>query len=142
MEGKLLFLEAGTLACFLIPLPFLLLRQSPFLIVHSAFFLYNAGVVVPAMIAGATFNRKALEIDQRSFSQTNFSGGRVAVTFPLLVLPFLFLFSFDRLVLQFGGVAALGLLSLLALPVWLRGLTRLYDYNRHAMLRGFRASRE
>ncbi|CBH25620.1 hypothetical protein GGP91_002281 [Salinibacter ruber] len=142
MGGKLLFLEVGTLFCFLIPLPTLLLSQNPFLIVHTTFFLYNAGVVVPAMIAGATFNRKALEIDQRSFSQTNFSGGRVALTFPLLAVPFLFLFSFDRLVLQFGGVAALGLLSLLALPVWLRGLTRLYDYNRHAMLRGFRASRE
>jgi hypothetical protein len=142
MGGKLLFLEVGTLFCFLIPLPTLLLSQNPFLIVHTTFFLYNAGVVVPAMIAGATFNRKALEIDQRSFIQTNFSGGRVAVTFPLFVVPFLFLFSFDRLVLQFGGVAALGLLSLLALPVWLRGLTRLYDYNRHAMLRGFRASRE
>ncbi|ABC45864.1 hypothetical protein SRU_2480 [Salinibacter ruber DSM 13855] len=142
MGGKLLFLEVGTLLCFLVPLPTLLLSQNPFLIVHTTFFLYNAGVVVPAMIAGATFNRKALEIDQRSFIQTNFSGGRVAVTFPLFVVPFLFLFSFDRLVLQFGGVAALGLLSLLALPVWLRGLTRLYDYNRHAMLRGFRASRE
>lgn len=142
MAGKLLFLEVGTLFCFLVPLPTLLLSQNPFLIVHTTFFLYNAGVVVPAMIAGATFNRKALEIDQRSFSQTNFSGERLAVTSPLLVLPFLFLFSFDRLVLQFGGVAALGLLSLLALPVWLRGLTRLYGYNRHAMLRGFRASRE
>ncbi|MCS4038651.1 DUF5687 family protein [Salinibacter ruber] len=142
MGGKLLFLEVGTLFCFLVPLPTLLLSQNPFLIVHTTFFLYNAGVVVPAVVAGATFNRKALAVDEQAFAQTNFSGGRVAVTFPLFVVPFLFLFSFDRLVLQFGGVAALGLLSLLALPVWLRGLTRLYDYNRHAMLRGFRASRE
>ncbi len=142
MGGKLLFLEVGTLFCFLIPLPTLLLSQNPFLIVHTTFFLYNAGIVVPAMIAGATFNRKALAVDERTFMQTNFSGGRVAVTFPLLVVPFLFLFSFDRLALQFGGVAAIGLLSLLAMPVWLRGLTQLYDYNRHAMLRGFRASGE
>jgi hypothetical protein len=141
MGGKLLFLEVGTLFCFLIPLPTLLLSQNPFLIVHTTFFLYNAGVVVPAMVVGATFNRKALAVDEQTFMQTNFSGGRVAVTFPLFVVPFLFLFSFDRLVLQFGGVAALGLLSLLAMPVWLRGLTQLYDYNRHAMLRGFRASR-
>lgn len=141
MGGKLLFLEVGTLFCFLIPLPTLLLSQNPFLIVHTTFFLYNAGVVVPAMVAGATFNRKALAVDEQAFMQTNFSGGRVAVTFPLFVIPFLFLFSFDRLVLQFGGVSALGLLSLLALPVWLRGLTQLYDYNRHAMMRGFRASR-
>ena len=141
MGGKLLFLEGGTLFCFLIPLPTLLLSQNPFLIVHTTFFLYNAGVVVPAVVAGATFNRKALAVDEQTFMQTNFSGGRVAVTFPLFIVPFLFLFSFDRLVLQFGGVAALGLLSLLAMPVWLRGLTRLYNYNRHAMLRGFRASR-
>ena len=141
MAGKLLFLEGGTLFCFLIPLPTLLLSQNSFLIVHTTFFLYNAGVVVPAMVAGATFNRKALAVDEQTFMQTNFSGGRVAVTFPLCVVPFLFLFLFDRLVLQFGGVAALGVLSLLALPVWLRGLTRLYNYNRHAMLRGFRASR-
>ncbi|PSQ86714.1 MAG: hypothetical protein BRD42_04130 [Bacteroidetes bacterium QS_3_64_15] len=141
VAGKLLFLEAGTLACFFIPFPFLLARQSPLLVVHSSFFLYNAGVLVPAIIAGATFNREALTIDERSFSQTNFSGGRTAITFPLFGVPFLFLFSFDRLLFQFGGFAGLGLLSLLAMPLWLRGLTWLYEYNRHAMLRGFRASR-
>ena len=141
VAGKLLFLEAGTLACFFIPFPFLLARQSPLLVVHSSFFLYNAGVLVPAIIAGATFNREALTIDERSFSQTNFSGGRTAITFPLFGVPFLFLFSFDRLLFQFGGFAGLGLVSLLAMPLWLRGLTRLYEYNRHAMLRGFRASR-
>ena len=141
VAGKLLFLEAGTLACFFIPFPFLLARQSPFLLVHTSFFLYNAGVLVPAIIAGATFNREALTIDERSFSQTNFSGGRIAITFPLFGVPLLFLFSFDRLLFQFGGFAGLGLLSLLAMPLWLRGLARLYEYNRHAMLRGFRASR-
>jgi hypothetical protein len=140
--GTLLFLEAGTLTCFLIPLPFLLARQSPFLIVHTSFSLYNAGVLVPAIIAGAPFNRKALTIDERSFSQTNFSGGRMAITVPLFGVPFLFLFSLDRLLFQFGGVAGLGLLSLLAMPLWLRGLARLYEYNRYAMMRGFRASRD
>lgn len=141
VRGKLLFLEAGTLACFLVPLPFLILRQHPFLIVHTSFFLYNAGIVAPVMIAGATFNRKALAIDERSFSQTNFSGGRTALLVPSVGIPFLFLFSFDRLAFQFGGFGAIGLLSLLALPLWLHGLTALYEYNRYAMIRGFRASR-
>ncbi len=141
VTGKLLFLEAGTLACFLIPLPFLLIRQSPFVIVHTSFFLYNAGVVAPAVIAGATFNRKALAIDELSFGQTNFSAERTAIMIPLFGIPFLPLFLFDRLILQFGGIAGFGLLSLFAMPLWLRGLTRVYEYNRYAMLEGFQAFR-
>lgn len=142
VAGKLLFLEVGTLACFLLPLPVLLFQKNPFLIVHTSFYLYNAGVVAPAMIAGATFNRNALTIDERSFSQTNFSGGRTAIALPLFGAPFLFLFSFDHLALQFGGIAVIGCLSLLAMPLWLRGLTTLYDWNRYAMLEGFQASRD
>lgn len=138
--GKLLFLEVGVLACFLLPLPALLLAQSPFLVVHTTFFLYNLGVVAPAIVAGATFNRKALAVQETTFAQANVSGARTALLLPLLALPFLSLFAFDRLALQFAPIAAIGTLSLLARPLWLRGLAALYEWNRHAMARGFRAS--
>jgi hypothetical protein len=140
--GKLLFLEVGVLACFLLPLPALLLAQSPFLVVHTTFFLYNLGVVAPAIVAGATFNRKALAVQETTFAQANVSGARTALLLPLLALPFLFLFAFDRLALQFAPIAAIGTLSLLARPLWLRGLAALYEWNRHAMARGFRASQD
>jgi len=136
VEGKLLFLQVGTVLCFLIPLPALLLSQSPFLIVHVSFFLYNLGVVAPAVVAGATFNRTALDVEETSFSQTNFSGLRTAVVLPLFALPFPFLFAFDRLWLQFGPIGALGLVSALAFPLWLRGLAALYASNRYAMMPG------
>lgn len=140
--GKLLFLEAGTIVCFLIPLPVLLLSQNPFLIVHTTFFLYNLGVVVPAVVAGATFNRKALAVEEMNFAQSNVSGPRTAIVLPLFALPFPFLFAFDRVWLQFGPIAAMGVVSTLAYPLWIRGLTALHEYNRYAMMRGFRASRE
>ena len=45
-------------------------------------------------------------------------------------------------VLQLSMIAGTGLLSALAYPLWLRGLTSLHEWNRYAMLRGFRASGE
>jgi hypothetical protein len=142
VAGKLLFLGVGVLVCFLLPLPVLLGAQSPFLVVHAAIFLYNLGLLAPATLAGATFNRKALAIDKLSFRQTNISGVRMAIMVPLIGLPLVPIWLFDSIALQFGSIAGLGGLSMLAWPLWRRGLVALYRRNRHAMARGFRASRE
>ena len=140
VAGKCLFLAGGVLICFLLPLPILLWLQSPFLVIHGAFFLYNVGVLVPAVVAGATFNRKALAISETTLAQTNFSGVRAAVVLPLFGLPMIPILLFDSVLLRFGTIAALGAVSALAYPLWRRGLVPLYRRNRYAMMRGFRSS--
>ena len=141
MGGKVLFLSTSALVCFLLPLPVLLWTRSPFLTVHTSFFLYNAGVLAPAIVAGATFNRKALATNEFSFSNTNFSGGRMAFMLPLFGLPVFPILLFGNPIFQFGPIAGLGLVSACAWPLWRRAFVALYRRNRYAMMRGFRASR-
>jgi hypothetical protein len=114
---------------------------SPAWTLHAAFALYNLGVLVPAAVAGATFNRKALSLTGMMVFDSNVSAGRIAIAVPV-ILPLALLGlhpdSGDALAL----IGGLGGVSLLALPLWRRGLAALYRRNRHAMARGFRASRE
>ena len=74
--------------------------------------------------------------------ESNVSAGRIAIAVPVMILPLALLGlhpdSGDALAL----IGGLGGVSLLALPLWRRGLAALYRRNRHAMARGFRASRE
>ena len=138
----MLFLAGVALVCSLVPLPVLLWTGSPFLAVHTSFLFYNVGLLVPATVAGATFNRKILSIGEMTFTQANFSGVRAAVVLPLFALPAIPIRLIDSFSLRFGFIAGLGVLSAVAWPLWHRGLTRLYKRNRHSMMRGFRTSRK
>ena len=115
---------------------------SPFVIFHTAFFLYNIGAVAPLMLAASAFNRKPVDVNQHSMAASpGMTVGRTVFMLPALGLPALLLFLLDDLVLSLGLIGGFGLLSAAAAPLWRRGLVALYRRNRYAMMRGFRASR-
>lgn len=141
MKTKLLILASSAVLCFLIPLPFLVLGGSiPLLLLQLAFLLYNVGVLCPVVVAGATFNRKAVDPNRRALGQTNYSGARTLIILPLFLLPLLPVLFFNELTLLFTTIAAAGCLSVLGMSFWLRGLTALHESNRYKMARGFRES--
>ena len=142
MRGRSLFVFALSFFLFIAPLPFLLWWQSPFFLYHLAFSLYNVGVAAPLALAASTFNRTVITINEWQFiGETDIQTGRTISVLPIfggLALPFLLSDPVGQLAL----LGSLGLLSALATPLWLRGLTTLYDWNRYAMLEGFQASRD
>lgn len=141
IKGKLLLLALSAVLCFLIPLPFLVVGGSiPLLLLQSAFLLYNIGVLSPVVTAGAAFNRTAVDPDGEAFGQTNYSGVRTIIILPFFFFPLLPSLFFNELIPLFAVVAATGALSVLAMPLWMRGLTALYESNRYEMIRGFRVS--
>jgi hypothetical protein len=142
IDGKLLLLGASVVLCFLVPLPVFVATGSPIWALHAAFGLYNLGVLVPAAVAGATFNRKALTLNDSMMFEANVSAGRIAIAIPVMVLPIGLLGLLPDVGEALMLIGGLGGVSLLALPLWRRGLAALYRRNQHAMARGFRASRE
>ena len=142
MQGRWLFLALGALVPFALPLPVMLWTWSPFVIFHTAFFLYNIGAVAPLMLAASAFNRKPVDVNQHSMAASpGMTVGRTVFMLPALGLPALLLFLPDNLVSSLGLIGGFGLLSVAAAPLWHRGLVALYCRNRYAMMRGFRASR-
>ena len=142
MQGRWLFLALGALVPFALPLPVMLWTWSPFVIFHTAFFLYNVGVVAPLMLAASAFNRRPVDANQHSMATSPGTAVvRAVFMLPVLGLPVLLLFLLDDLVLSLGLIGGLGLLSAAAAPLWRRALVALYRRNRYAMMRGFRASR-
>jgi hypothetical protein len=146
MQGRWLFLALVALVLFALPLPVMLWQWSPFVLFHAAFFLYNIGVLTPLMLSASVFNRKSIDANQHSMvSSPGMTVGRVALMLPAFGLPALLSFLGDLLgglVPALGLIGGLGFLSTVAWPLWHRGLAALYRRNRHAMARGFRASRE
>lgn len=130
IEGKLLFLVAGVTICSLIPLPFLLFGKSPYLFVQIAFLLYSSGFWAPTSVASAmlSWSRSTERGDEAITSVATILIDLVPIGLP--ILPFLL---FDRLFLQLGSIALLGLLSILSMPIWISFLTSIYQYNRHNM---------
>ncbi|WP_232798200.1 DUF5687 family protein [Salinibacter altiplanensis] len=142
MQGRWVFLALGALVPFALPLPVMLWTWSPFVIFHTAFFLYNIGVVAPVMLAASAFTRTPVDPNQHSMAiSPGMAVVRAALMLPALGLPVLLLFLLDDLVLSLGLIGGLGLLSAAAAPLWRRVLVALYRRNRHAMMRGFRTSR-
>jgi|APHM01.1.fsa_nt_gi hypothetical protein len=142
IDGKLLLLGASVVLCFLVPLPVFTATGSSVWALHAAFGLYNLGVLVPAAVAGATFNRKALTLNDSMMFEANASAGRIAIALPVTFLPIGLLGLLPDVGEALMLIGGLGGVSLLAFPLWRRGLTALYRRNQHAMARGFRASRE
>lgn len=146
MRGRWLFLALLALVLFALPLPVMLWQWSPFVHFHAGFFLYNIGFLAPLMLSASVFNRKPVDANQHSMvASPGMTTGRVALMLPALGLPALLLFLGNLLegpVLALGLIGGLGVLSMVAWPLWRRGLTALYEWNRYAMARGFRASRD
>ncbi|WP_233992706.1 DUF5687 family protein [Salinibacter altiplanensis] len=142
MQGRWVFLALGALVAFALPLPVMLWTWSPFVIFHTAFFLYNIGVVAPLMLAASAFTRTPVDPNQHSMATSpGMAVLRAVFILPTLGLPVLLLLLLNDPVLPLGLIGGLGLLSAATAPLWRRVLVALYRRNRHAMMRGFRASR-
>jgi hypothetical protein len=142
MAGKWLFLTFVSSVLFFLPLPVIIWSQSPYSLVHLSLSILNIGMVAPLMMAASTFNRNTITLDESSFMRggAGFSVGRamlVATAFGVLSVPILLL---EDPLPQFSVLGGLGLLSALTYPLWLSALATLYEWNRHAMIHGFRAS--
>lgn len=136
-------LALGALALFLLPLPAMLWRWSPFALLHTSFFLYNVGVLAPLMLAASTFNRMSVNANQHSMADSpGMTVSRLLLMFPAFALPVALYPFLEHTVVHLGLIGGLGLLSLGGFLLWLRGLTALYEHNRYAMLESFRTSRE
>lgn len=147
MEGKLLFLGGVTTTWFLVPVPFLwptsfLMGHPPnTLFVLLAFYLYNLGVTLPMLVAGASFNRTSAPLHDQTGAQLDVSGFRSLFFLFVFAIPVLIVFFVQDPLTGLSVIAGLGVSSLAAFPVWRRGLRRLYHRNRHSMAQGFRSSR-
>lgn len=142
LRGKLLLLTSGAVLYVLIPLPFAVLGGSHSLMfLQAVFLLYNIGVLAPVVTAGALFNRTAVDPNEQAFGQVNYSGVRTAIVFPFLLLPLIPFLVFDELLFSIVTIGVVGGISTFATPLWLSGLEILYERNRYAIARGFRASR-
>ncbi len=104
----------------------------------GSFFLYNAGVTAPVLLVLGTWSRTALNLDQSTFfNYQGTSSYHFLMELPIMGLP---------IGLVVGGglsatllvAAGLGLLGLVTVPLWTRGLGRLLWRQRHAMASGFR----
>ena len=108
----------------------------------GAFFLYNVGVVAPALLGVGVWGRRAVQLHQGAFfnyqgnTSSHFLGSAV-VLLPVVALPFgvgLLIGPAPML----WSVAVLGLVGLAAAPIWTRGIGGLLQRQRHAMAAGFR----
>ncbi len=104
----------------------------------GSFFLYNAGVTAPVLLVLGTWSRTALNLDQSTFfNYQGTSSYHFLMELPIMGLPI-------GLVVGVGlsstllVAAGLGLLGLVTVPLWTRGVGRLLWRQRHAMEAGFR----
>jgi hypothetical protein len=104
----------------------------------GSFFLYNAGVTAPLLLVLGTWSRTALKLDQSTFfNYQGTSSYHFLMVLPIMGLPI-------GLVVGVGlsstllVAAGLGLLGLVTVPLWTRGVGRLLWRQRHAMAMGFR----
>ncbi|MEF8939047.1 MAG: DUF5687 family protein [Salinivenus sp.] len=130
IEGKLLFLVTGVIICSLIPLPFLLFSRSPYLFVQIAFLLYSSGFWAPTRAASAILS---WSVSTRRRREMGTLIADILINLVPIGLPILPFFLFDRLSLQLGSIALLGLLSMLSMPTWIRFITSIYRRDRYGI---------
>jgi hypothetical protein len=112
----------------------------------GAFFLYNVGVVAPALLGVGVWGRRAVQLHQGAFfnyqgnTSSHFLGSAV-VLLPVMGLPFGVGFAIGPTPMLWG-VAGLGLLGLVAVPLWTRWIGELLQRRRHVMAAGFRNTGE
>jgi hypothetical protein len=141
VKGHLLFFVGGAVVLFLLPLPAAIWEPS-FLLVHTAFFLYNVGITTPVLLAAAFFAREAFLPHSWTMNGADFSTTRFILYLGVAAGAFLPLLLLDDPVHQLYVIGSIGLLACAAMPLWIRGLTTLYRRNRYPMLEGFQASHD
>jgi hypothetical protein len=108
----------------------------------GAFFLYNVGVVAPALLGVGVWGRRAVQLHQGAFfnyqgnTSSHFIGSAV-VLLPVVGLPFGVGFAIGPTPMLWC-VTVLGLVGLATASLWTRWIGGLLQRHRHAMAAGFR----
>lgn len=101
--------------------------------------MYVLGWGISLTLVAAPFNGTPVDLNDRSFFTASELGrGRITASI-LLVGPPVGLFVWAETVPVFaGGLAVLGILSALCVPLWTQLLRRVWDRRRPAILEDFR----
>jgi hypothetical protein len=118
--------------------PLIAALRPPFLAPLGGLLLYNLGVCAPVLLGLGVWARTPLQLGQSTFF--NYQGTSTyhfLAVLPIMGLP-VGLVVGTGLSTTLLIAAGLGVLGLLAVPLWTRGLGRLLRGQRHAMATGFR----
>jgi hypothetical protein len=139
VRARLRLLQGSCLVLYLLALPLYVWFLPDFLLAHTTFLFFNAGVICPLILLTALFATKAVDLSAGVFSN---QGGNNWVQLPFGLFIFLFAFAVGippaPWPLWLAG--GLGLLGLLASPLWTQALTRLFAWRRYRMLDSFRSA--
>ncbi len=108
--------------------------------------VYNIGVNIPILLYAGSFNRKAIDLDKSPFM--NYQGTGAAqwlVGIPLMVIPVLLFWLFNKFVSYESAVLILLMLGLTGLVFRnhaIAFIAQVYKRNKYAMIEGFREKGE
>lgn len=114
--------------------------------INLACALYNLGVNVPVLLYAGSFNRKRIELEKSPFM--NYQGTGAAqwlVGLPLMIVPILIFWLFNKFISFEAGVAilvSLGLIGLVFRRSLMNVIEQAYKSNKYAMINGFKQTGE
>lgn len=112
------------------------------LLLNFACAIYNAGVNVPLVLYGGSFNKKRLDLEKNQFMNYQGSGAAQWILgFPLLIIPILLWYAVYKLVDQTtatAGLALIGIIGLLIKNVFMERIVRAYKSRKYSQIDGFK----
>jgi hypothetical protein len=143
LQAKYYLLAAFCLVCYVLTVPYVFFGMK-FLWLQTACFLFNTGVGSVMMLWFGTYNSKRIELMHGSAFNWQGSGVmQFIVLLPLLVLPMLIVFIFDRFGLGAWGLrvlALLGLAGILSHKQLLQAVCRRLSKAKYSLAEGYRGN--
>jgi len=104
--------------------------------------IYNIGINIPLLLYAGSFNRKSIDLDKSPFMNYQGTGAtQWLVSIPLMVVPVLFFWLFNKYVSYESGMIfllSLGILGMFFRASAINFISQVYKRNKYSMLEGFR----
>jgi len=134
------------LGCLLTGIPSMLYYfmnpDIPF--INLAALLFNVGVNVPALLAASMYNKRKLETNTAgTFNMQGISGLQFVFIFAVLLIPIFIYLPFSLTgypTLGLYVVGGIGLMGLLARPLWINGIVALFHEKKYGLTEGYRSN--
>jgi len=108
--------------------------------------VYNIGVNIPILLYAGSFNRKKIDLDKSPFMNYQGMGAtQWIVGLPLMIMPILIFWIFNKFISFEAGITALFVLGMLGLIFRERAIgfvAQRYKKQKYAMIEGFKQSGE
>ena len=108
--------------------------------------IYNIGINIPLLLYAGSFNRKSIDLDKSPFMNYQGTGAtQWLVSIPLMVLPMLFFWLFNKYVSFESGMIfllGLGIIGMFFRNSAINFISQVYKRNKYAMIEGFRQKGE